>query len=127
MGTRSMIGILNDNDTVTASYCHYDGYVDGVGKTLIESYNTNHEAKMVANGGYLSSLGPNYSESKESAVNADEAEIYINEAEFKSEADFNGAEYIYLWDGSDWLFQKVYGEYKHEGFDLVKNCLEEVA
>ena len=33
MGTRAMIGIVNESGTITASYCHYDGYLDGVGKT----------------------------------------------------------------------------------------------
>ena len=38
MGTRSMIGKLEDNGTVTAIYCHWDGYAEGVGHTLMKHY-----------------------------------------------------------------------------------------
>jgi hypothetical protein len=128
MGTRSMIGILNESGTITASYCHYDGYLDGVGKTLIESYNNGEKAAEVARGGYLSSLGADYDESKGFSVNEDVAELFTNEVDFKENAeDFCGAEFIYLWDGTEWLFQEVYGAYKNEGFDSLLNNLKAVA
>ena len=38
MSTRSRIGRQNDNGTVTSIYCHFDGYVDGVGAMLAELY-----------------------------------------------------------------------------------------
>ena len=122
MGTRSMIGIVNESGTISASYCHYDGYLDGVGKTLMEFYNNDKQANLVARGGYLSSLTENYDECKGLACNTDKAELFDNALDFKESAeDFCGAEYIYLWDGTDWLFQEVYGEYKNEGFDFLEN------
>lgn len=39
MGTRSYIIVQYDGKNL-ASYCHYDGYLEGVGKTLIEHYNS---------------------------------------------------------------------------------------
>lgn len=38
MATRSFIGILNPDGSVSGVYCHYDGYPDGVGATLLKHY-----------------------------------------------------------------------------------------
>jgi hypothetical protein len=34
MSTRSRIAIENQNGSVTSIYCHFDGYISGVGKLL---------------------------------------------------------------------------------------------
>lgn len=38
MSTRSRIGIMNEDGTITSVYCHNDGYVNGVGAILQEYY-----------------------------------------------------------------------------------------
>ena len=38
MSTRSFIGKLNSDCSITGVYCHFDGYPDGVGLTLQEHY-----------------------------------------------------------------------------------------
>lgn len=38
MSTRSRIGIEDHNGRVRSIYCHWDGYPEGVGKTLLEHY-----------------------------------------------------------------------------------------
>lgn len=38
MSTRSYIGVQHSDGTVTAIYCHYDGYPSGVGKVLRDHY-----------------------------------------------------------------------------------------
>lgn len=38
MATRSNIGIRNLDGSVEVIYCHYDGYLEDVGKTLLTSY-----------------------------------------------------------------------------------------
>ena len=123
MGTRSIIGTLNDNGTVTASYCHYDGYLEGVGSTLLDSYNSDAEANMVAKGGYLSSLSDSYSESKESAVNDDQADFFSSKDVYEK-ADNWGAEYLYLWDGTQWLVNKVYDS---TGFQVLATYMQRAA
>lgn len=40
MSTRSYIGICNSDFSVDAIYCHYDGYINGVGQTLFDYYKT---------------------------------------------------------------------------------------
>ena len=44
MGTRSRIGIINDDATITHVYCHWDGYPKHHGPILLEAYDT--EAKV---------------------------------------------------------------------------------
>ncbi len=35
MATRSNIGIVNEDGSITGIYCHYDGYPEYVGKMLL--------------------------------------------------------------------------------------------
>ena len=58
MATRSFIGILNSNGSVTGVYCHWDGYPDGVGKVLAEHYTDPFKVIELLELGGLSSLGP---------------------------------------------------------------------
>jgi hypothetical protein len=66
MATRSTISVLNDDGSVKTVYCHWDGYLEGVGKTLLENYNTKEAADKLISGGAISSLGSYISENKES-------------------------------------------------------------
>jgi hypothetical protein len=56
MATRSRIAIENQDGTVTSIYCHHDGYVDGVGRTLFENYHLLKTEQLIALGD-ISSLG----------------------------------------------------------------------
>jgi hypothetical protein len=49
MATRSLIGVMH-GDKCKAVYCHFDGYLEGVGKTLLENYDS-------AKANHLVSLG----------------------------------------------------------------------
>ena len=119
MGTAAMIGIYNKKDgTVTASYCHYDGYVAGVGRTLVESYNTQYDAEVVAKGGYLSALYDDYLEARKEAVHQDPATVFESVDHFLKEGgNYAGADYLYLWDGYGWFFAPTY---KEVGFEEVQ-------
>ena len=57
MATRSRIGVMMDDNTIKQVYCHWDGYVEGVGLTLIENYDSIELAKELINLGDISSLG----------------------------------------------------------------------
>jgi hypothetical protein len=105
MGTHAMIGIWDaETGEVSASYVHYDGYVEGVGAMLMRNYPTSLDAWIVATGGYLSSLTEDYEESKNTAVHSDKAVTFGSVEDFLVEGyDLCGAEYIYLWDGAAWF------------------------
>lgn len=58
MATRSNIGILNEDGTITAIYCHWDGYPEGVGLTLVNHYQDEDKVRELLSLGSLSILGP---------------------------------------------------------------------
>lgn len=53
MATRALIGYIEDG-MLTATYNHYDGYPDHLGKALNDFFNSPTLAKDVANYGYIS-------------------------------------------------------------------------
>ena len=120
MGTHAMIGIYNKEDgSVDASYVHYDGYVDGVGKTLVNFYNSQYDAEMVAKGGYLSSLENDYLASRQLSVHQDAAVTYESVEQFMENGyDYAGADYLYLFDGEIWFFASNYGERRFEEVEM---------
>lgn len=58
MGTRSTIAVQHANGSVSQVYCHWDGYLEGVGKTLLQYYNTQELAEALVDHGAISSLYP---------------------------------------------------------------------
>lgn len=59
MSTRCLIGIEYDDKTIRYIYCHHDGYLAGVGKTLQEDYKDIEKIEKLLNLGDMSSLGSN--------------------------------------------------------------------
>lgn len=53
MSTRSMIGKVGRNGKVTAVYCHFDGYLSGVGLELITHFNSATKARELLKEGAL--------------------------------------------------------------------------
>lgn len=56
MSTRSTIKIRRKDGTETGIYCHFDGYIEGVGITLQLAYNTVEKVEELLKLGDLSSL-----------------------------------------------------------------------
>ena len=63
MSTRSRIGIIFPNGNVHSVYCHFDGYMSGVGRKLLNHYNTRAKIAQVISNGDLSSLKDNFEDS----------------------------------------------------------------
>lgn len=57
MATRSLIGKLNADGTITNIYCHFDGYPEHNGVVLQECYNTPFKVDQLLALGNLSVLG----------------------------------------------------------------------
>ena len=111
MATRSRIGILNEDQSITSIYCHWDGYPEGVGATLKEHYSSTPRAMRLQSMGDLSSLMPTIEESTFYGRDRDEdgveAQRSINQAAFISLAYRSGAQWAYLWDGQEWKSYSV--------------------
>lgn len=59
MSTRCMIGKLHDDGSVSAVYCHHDGYPKYVGKLLYDHYNNEDKLNELFERGDMSSLSEN--------------------------------------------------------------------
>ncbi len=59
MATRSRIGMVNENGSITSVYCHWDGYPSHNGLLLLEHYQDPEKIKKLLALGDLSSLAPN--------------------------------------------------------------------
>jgi len=60
MATRSAIGVMHGNNCKMV-YCHWDGYLQGVGETLLKHYDSPKANHLVALGN-ISSLGEDIGE-----------------------------------------------------------------
>lgn len=134
MATRSSIGILNEDGTVTGIYCHWDGYVKHNGNILYQFYRDEAKVRELISNGDLSILGreigskhpfdnPHKYMSEEYKAFQDlyegqclyygrdrgekdvEARTYTNVADF---IDNRGEEYNYLYVNGTW-FVNQYG------------------
>jgi hypothetical protein len=120
MGTPSMIGILNEDGSVTASYCHYDGYLSYNGRVLVDHYNTTEKARTVAEVGYLSSLSNDLSKDIEEAVHKNEKPVVYDSVAVYMKCGYNhaGAEYLYIFDGEAWFYAERYGRKTFEEVEM---------
>lgn len=57
MATRSTIAMEFNDGTVRQVYCHWDGYLEGVGKTLLEHYKSADKVDALLSEGSISILG----------------------------------------------------------------------
>ena len=109
MSTRSNIAVqLKDSTKVKVVYCHCDGYIQGVGKTLVENYKNYDDAISLLQFGGISSLGNNLKEtsfySRDWGRKDDNCTEYQNEFQFMY--DMTGStmiEYIYLFKDNKWF------------------------
>jgi hypothetical protein len=56
MATRSAIAIENEDGSVTAIYCHWDGYLSNNGRILLEHYSDRNKVQELIKLGDISSL-----------------------------------------------------------------------
>jgi hypothetical protein len=97
MGTNALIGVVNTDNTVTTSYVHYDGYIDGVGGTLLKHYNDDVSSTTICNIGYASSLEPTVEETEKNAVHEEDTVEFDNIFSLEEYVDsVSNIEYVYL-------------------------------
>lgn len=121
MSTRSTIWIKNNEDKYDGIYCHFDGYLDGVGKTLVENYTTFEEVRALIALGAISYLEKSIecpaNHSFDSPVDGytvayfrDRKEPYIVIYKNKSLNEIKKnyrEEYNYIFDKNKWYYFKV--------------------
>jgi len=103
MATRALIGFLDDDKQLVGTYNHYDGYPDGLGKTLVKHFNDGDAAEKLAATGYISSIDPESGdidskydqEPYYKIVDADDA--YTAGSMIGDAVDYFGGDYGYVW------------------------------
>lgn len=126
MSTRSNIGIVNLNDSITAIYCHWDGFLSYNGKILLNHYTTADIVNQLMNLGDLSilreKLYPDDSKphtfqtqqedvcvayGRERSESDVDCKTFINIDEFEKFAIGTDAEYQYLFTDGKWTYRNV--------------------
>lgn len=111
MSTRSRIAIENQDETIISIYCHFDGYINGVGKLLKEYYTTQAKVEALIELGDISALG--MTPSSTIAYHRDRGEDlnstkYNNISELFENGFESGVEYIYcLTKFNTWLVKNI--------------------
>lgn len=108
MATRSLIGMNQGNGIIKTIYCHWDGYPEGVGATLVEHYNTPVKVNGLLELGDVSSLGDTLEDTQ--AYHRDRGESLdmvgardVREGELMEVASDYDAEYVYVFnDNFEW-------------------------
>lgn len=116
MATRAFIGIENEDSTVTGVYCHFDGYLEGVGRTLQENYADLATVRKLVALGDLSSLGPTLEPEDTVAYARDRGEPDTAARTFASRRargqDMQGYEYMYVFTPAGWLYRTTTEDWK---------------
>lgn len=102
MATRSTISIVDTPNKIFSVYVHWDGYLEGVGTTLLKFYNDKTKIMKLISGGNISILedtleatnfyGKNIHTGKECA------KLFRNKKEWKKTFE----EFNYLWRNGEW-------------------------
>lgn len=72
MSTHCYIAKRNENGTYTGIYCHFDGYISGVGQTLLNHYNDANKINELIALGDLEVLGEQIGEQHDPDMQRDE-------------------------------------------------------
>jgi len=132
MSTRSNIGIINDDGTVTTTYCHWDGYLQGNGSTLLKHYTTEEKIRALLALGSLSSLGAELGDKHDfyASTQSDTCTAYHRDrgddwetVKPHTHEDLDAAveameEYLYVWMHDRWVVS--------EGGEPLKDLTEEL-
>jgi len=119
MATRSMIGIVENDGTATAIYCHWDGHPGNNGRLLRKYWDDAYLIDHLMALGNLSYLGQEIGERQNFDQPTDRnwclaygrdrnepkqyATLYASKDDYVSNAvGDHGADYIYLWENDMW-------------------------
>ena len=92
MSTRSKVAIKKDLGLIIAVYNHFDSYIEGLGKTLVEKFNSRKLALQFVD--------------KIADDNDYEFSLYGSEEEYCKRNENSDLNYIYLWRDNEWVYKK---------------------
>jgi len=100
MGTRSRIGIRQEDGTILSIYCHWDGYYSSVGLTLYQEYKDAEKVRALMSFGDRSSLLDTPSEEGSYGERGEDVPAVVSPDPyaFRALSADCGGEYTYLFD-----------------------------
>ena len=122
MATRSNIGIVNEDKSITGVYCHYDGYPEHNGKMLLNHYNNDDIVNGLMNLGDLSILSENVNPTGPHSFNnpqkgvcvaygRDRGDTGSDSRTFEDLGEYenfgSGVDYQYLFEDGKWMYRNV--------------------
>jgi hypothetical protein len=138
MSTRSRIGLMLEDGTIKHSYCHFDGYPNGVGHTLVENYSEIEKVEELLSFGDMSFLSPKITPEGEHSFGNPEKNVTVFYGRDRGESDVDSVttsmdeylsvkyssciDYQYVFSGGHWW---VYDNNDKTGWELVKRYLSE--
>lgn len=112
MGTRSTINMQLDDGVFEGVFCHWDGYLTGVGKQLKTYYNTKEKIMELISMGSISSLRDDIPNSEFYCRDRGED---IDIRKYQSLKDIPNEDYNYVFINDQWLYC-IYGASRFESF-----------
>ena len=127
MSTRSQIAIQLESGTIRTVYCHFDGYLEGVGATLLHHYNTFQDAYDLIELGNISQLHETIENptSHSFATPAEACTVFYGRdraekdqgpkdfekfSEFMTYCQNAWAEFVYLYSMGEWTVYQLNGQ-----------------
>lgn len=114
MATRALIGFIDDDRNLTATYNHYDGYPEYLGKVLDKHFNNDSKAEELANVGYISSIDIDTGDIDSKYQEDPDKEELIGDPyeaglQIGTLVDQYGGDYGYIWFNGKWHMVKNAG------------------
>ena len=110
MSTRSTIGLLTEDGQIKSIYCHSDGYPSYMGELLKNNYATREQIEKILAEGDCSFLDSTIETSRfyNSWRGEDtEAILWSNEDGWITWAGSAGLEFLYLFNGFQWIVREI--------------------
>jgi hypothetical protein len=123
MSTRAAIGVQQEDGSIKAIYCHWDGYPDGAGLMLETFYGNPDDANKLIAMGHVSMIGATIGKKvefgsyqgggqcvffgRDREESFQEAEIFLSLEDFKNALDSWGVQYAYFMETDHWVAYKV--------------------
>ncbi len=121
MSTHSAIIVKIGDDKFIGSYCHFDGYLSGVGQTLLLDYKDLDKVTALINLGELRCIGSGITKAKGTeAYHRDCGEEFSAPAFGQNENEVldglsGGVEFVYVFKDGDWY---------HNGEKLTQEMID---
>jgi hypothetical protein len=136
MATRCRIGLMLEDGTIKHSYCHWDGYPEGVGETLVQHYSDLEKINELLTHGDMSFLAPNINPEGEHNFDNPEKGVTVFYSRDRGESGVDSAittmeeylsikyssamDYLYVYKNGNWLVTRTLQKPK---WKLVKSFL----